>query len=100
MRDWIDTIENEDDVEDIRSWARRVQKRRMTEDEFVEASTEPPLLDASFPQEGFSDRDKDESLSLHTIRMAISKSIMHFARVPSSHQFHQNFFQAQPKCTE
>ena len=33
-KEWIATIDDEDDNDDIRSWARRVRKGRMTEDEF------------------------------------------------------------------
>ena len=33
---WIDRLEDEDDQDDIRSWARRVKKGRLTKDEFEE----------------------------------------------------------------
>ena len=36
LESWIDSITNEDDQEDIRSWARRVGKGTLTEIEFAE----------------------------------------------------------------
>ena len=39
------------------------------------------------------------SLVIDTLCMVVSKSVMHFARVPSTHQSHQSLFQTESKPT-
>ena len=70
--------------------SKNTHRERIT-DQAISRGNEPHLevrLNQSF-------YDRQLLPSYNLLRMAISKSVMHFARVPLSHQFHQRLFLTQ-----